>query len=242
MNQFFKVGAIATLGVASCLPLEAADFSVTPVRIFMSARDRAVAITVVNEGDEEVVMQADLYSWRQKPGGEDDLVLTEDLILSPPIVKLAPRSRQIVRLARLSAQPAAGQLTYRMIVREVPEAKPATTDLKLQIALAFSLPVFITPPGAKRQLSCGLERVAADTVNAVCENTGNAYAQPVSFKLVSPTDEQLASRDTGGYVLPDIKRSFAIKSQAARIPAGKSRLRVTLDDGTVQTFEATLAD
>lgn len=242
MTQYLKASAMAALLAAICLPLEAADFSVTPVRIFMAARDRAVAITVVNEGDEEVVMQADLYTWRQKPGGEDDLVLTEDMILSPPIVKLAPRSRQIVRLARLTAQPSAEQLTYRMIVREVPEAKAPSADLKLQIALAFSLPVFVTPPGAKRQLSCGVERVAADTVNAVCENKGNAYAQPVSFKLVSASDEPIASRDTGGYILPEVKRSFPMKSQAARIPAGRSKLRVTLDDGSVQSFDAALPD
>jgi len=242
MTQYLKAGATAVLCAVCCLPLEAADFSVTPVRIFMAARDRAVAITVVNEGDEEVVMQADLYTWRQKPGGEDDLALTEDLILSPPIVKLAPRSRQIVRLARLTAQPGTDQLTYRMIVREVPEAKAPSAELKLQIALAFSLPVFITPVGAKRQLACGLERVAPDTVNAVCENKGNAYAQPVSFRLLSANDEQIASRDTGGYILPDIKRSFPIKSQGASIPAGKGKLRVTLDDGTVQSFDATLAN
>ena len=168
--------------------------------------------------------------------------LTEDLILSPPIVKLAPRSRQIVRLARLTAQPGTDQLTYRMIVREVPEAKLPSAELKLQIALAFSLPVFITPAGAKRQLTCGLERAAPDTVNAVCENKGNAYAQPVSFRLVSALDEQIASRDTGGYILPDVKRSFPIKSQGAGIPAGKGKLRVTLDDGTVQSFDATLSN
>lgn len=242
MNQFFKAGAIATLCAICSFPSRSAEFSVTPVRIYMAARDRAVAITVVNEGDEEIVMQADLYTWRQKPGGEDDLVLTEDIILSPPIVKLAPRSRQIVRLARLSAQPTTDQLTYRMIVREVPEARPPSPDLKLQIALAFSLPVFITPPGAKRQLSCGIERAAPDTVNAVCENKGNAYAQPVSFKLLSAADEQVANRDTGGYLLPEIKRSFAIKSQGARIPAGRGKLRVTLDDGAVQNFDVVLPD
>lgn len=240
MNSFLKVGAVAVLTAVTCVSVLAGDFSVTPVRIFMEARDRAIAITVVNEGDEEIVMQADLYSWHQKPGGDDDLVLTEDMILSPPILKLAPKSRQIVRLARLGPAPASDQLTYRMIVREVPEAKPASKELKLQIALAFSLPVFITPPGAKRQLSCSVERVAADTVNAVCENTGKAYAQPVAFALVAENETQLALRDTGGYILPTIKRGFAMKSQGVPIPAGKGKLRVTLDDGTVQSFEAAL--
>ena len=240
MNTFLKAGVAAALAAGSCASVLAAEFSVTPVRIFMAARDRAVAITVVNEGDEEIVMQADLYSWRQKPGGEDDLVLTEDIILSPPILKLAPKSRQIVRLARLGAPPTTGQMTYRMIVREVPEAKPPSADLKLQIALAFSLPVFITPPGAKRQLSCSVERTGSDAVNAVCENTGNAYAQPVAFALVAESGAQIALRDTGGYILPDNKRAFPIKSQGAPFPAGKGKLRVTLDDGTVQSFEASL--
>jgi fimbrial chaperone protein len=242
MNQYFKAGALALLSASLCSYTLAAEFSVTPVRIFMTAKDRAVAITVTNEGDEEVVMQADLYSWTQKPGGEDELVLTEDMILSPPILKLAPKSRQVVRLARLTAQPAGKQLTFRMIVREIPEARPASKELTLQIALAFSLPVFVTPPGAKRELVCGIERVAPDTINAVCENKGNAYALPREFVLLAENSEKIASRDSGGYILPEVQRSFEIKRVGATIPPGKVKLQVALDDGTVQTFDATLRD
>jgi fimbrial chaperone protein len=100
-------------------------FSVTPVRIYLAPKDRATAITVQNDGDEEIVMQADIYTWKQKPGGEDDLALSEDLVLSPPILKIAPHARQVVRLAMVSAPKADRQLTYRLIVREIPEAKPA---------------------------------------------------------------------------------------------------------------------
>ena len=69
-------------------------FSVSPVRLFMQPRERAIAVTVTNESDEELVMQADVYLWKQKDGGEDELVLTEDMILNPPILKLAPRAKQ----------------------------------------------------------------------------------------------------------------------------------------------------
>ncbi|MBI2770307.1 MAG: molecular chaperone [Burkholderiales bacterium] len=242
MNHYLKAAALAALAMGLGPAALAAEFSVTPVRIFMEAKDRAIAVTVANEGTEEVVMQADLYTWKQKPGGEDDLVLTEDMILSPPILKLAPKTRQVVRLARLSAQPVGEQLTYRMIVREIPEARPASRELKLQIALAFSLPVFITPPGAKRQLQCVTQRVSPDTVNAVCENRGNAYAQPREFTLVAENGDKLASRDSGGYILPDIKRTFEIKREGAKIPAGKAKLQVALDDGTTQTFDAALPE
>jgi len=215
----------------------AGQFSVTPVRIFMATRDRAVAVTITNEGDEQLVMQADLFLWKQKPDGQDDLILTEDMFLSPPIIKLAPRARQVVRLARIKAGNTPEQLTYRMIVREVPEAKPPKPDLQLQIALAFSIPIFITPPGVKAKLDCAVERVAADTVKTVCQNSGNAYTYPVALQLTSSTGENIASRDSGGYILPGITRSFDIKREGAAIPGGKAKLVATLVDGTKQTFD-----
>jgi fimbrial chaperone protein len=240
LTGLISVFALALLAGAFPAASEAGVFSVTPVRIYMAPRDRAIAVTVTNEGDDELVMQADVYAWKQGPDGEDELVLTEDLILAPPIIKLAPRSRQVLRLAMLRPRPTAEQLTYRLIVREVPEAKPAEKQLQLQIALAFSLPVFITPPSAKRQLGCTIYRVAADTVRASCANTGTAYAQPREFALTSAAGEKLALRDSGGYILPTIKRSFDIKRADGAIPGGKAKLGVTLDDGTTQSFDVTI--
>jgi fimbrial chaperone protein len=221
----------------------AGQFSVSPVRIFMDAKERAIAITVTNEGDEQVVMQADVYSWKQKPGGEDDLVLSEDLILSPPIIKIPAKSKQVLRLARIRVTPAADQLTYRMIVREIPEARPNTAqNLQLQIALAFSLPVFITPPTAKRQLACAVERATGDTVKAVCENTGNAYAQLREITLTGAAGDKITAGNLSGYVLPGIRRGFDVKRNEGRIAGGKAKLAVSTDDGTTQTFDVVVPD
>jgi fimbrial chaperone protein len=230
--------ALALFGNA----VSAGQFSVTPVRIYMAAKDRATAITLTNEGDTELVMQADIYLWSQKPDGEEVLTLSEDMILAPPIIKLAPKARQVVRLAMLKPLSSAQQLTYRMIVREIPEARPPEKGVQLQIALAFSLPVFISPPGVKRQLVCDVQRSAPASVRALCENTGNAYAQPVDFQLLGANGDTLASRDSGAYLLPGIKRSFDIQRADGRIPGGKSRLKVTQDDGTTQTFDVVLPD
>jgi len=223
-------------------PAYAGLFTVTPVRIHMSHKDRAVAVTITNDGDEELVMQADIYVWKQKPDGGDELTPSEDLFLSPPIIKLSGKSRQVVRLARLSKTVMEQQLTYRMIVREVPEAKPVKSNIQMQIALAFSMPVFITPPNAKNKLDCSVARTAANSINATCENTGNAYAQLIDFALISEAGEKLAVRDTGGYILPGIKRTFDIRRADGRIPGGKARLAVTLDSGAKQTYDVTLTE
>ena len=221
----------------------AGQFSVSPVRIQMTARDRATAITLTNEGDSELVMQADIYQWKQKPDGQDDLQLSEDLILSPPILKLQPGSRQVVRLASLRPEPSGEQQTYRLIVREIPETQVTEGAVKLQIAMAFSLPVFISPPGAKRELLCTTERGETNSIRAFCENQGTAYAQPLEFVLKGADGAKLATREAGGYVLPGIRRGFELSvPTTGRIPAGSAQLIVRQDTGAAQTFDVTIPE
>ena len=102
-NTLRQAGVMGMLGVCLAAPVCAGNFSVTPVRIYMASKERASAITVNNDGDEELVMQADIYEWKQTPDGKDQLTLSEDMILSPPILKMAPRSRQVVRLISMIA-------------------------------------------------------------------------------------------------------------------------------------------
>ncbi len=226
-------------------PAGAGVFSVSPVRIYMSPQERATAVTVVNEGDETVVMQADLFVWRQTPGGDDRLEPTDELILSPPILTLAPRARQVVRLARLSKNPPAEQVTYRMIMREVVEARVKEGQQTVQVALAFSIPVFITPPKAKRLVECQAVRDSAGTggISASCTNSGAAYAQPREFVLKAGDGSVLASRDSGGYILPGARRAFELKratpadsATPAAAESGATALAVTFDDSVTEVF------
>lgn len=219
-------------------PAWAGVFSVTPVRIFMTPKDRAVAITIVNEGDTEVALQADINDWTQKADGTDELVLSEDMILSPPIIKLAPKARQVVRLALLKPADASRQLTYRMIVREIPEAIKSEATLQVPIALALSMPVFITPPVAKRDVTCTLDAKDAKNPQALCGNTGSAYAQVREITLQRGT-APLARFEGGSYLLPGAKKTIALKTTAA-LAAGNAELLVLFDDGKSQTFAVSL--
>ena len=227
---------LATLAAASTL---AGVFSVSPVRIYMTPRDRAVAVTLTNEGDTPAVLQADINSWIQRSDGTDELVLTDDLILSPPIIKLEPKGRQVVRLALLRPADASRQLTYRLIIREVPEVTVGKGKaIEVPIALALSMPVFITPPAAKRNISCMLQLKDAQTAEAVCANSGTAYAQVRSASL-KRGEQVLGSFEGGIYILPDARKNIAIKGSAA-LAAGAAELSVTFDDGQTASSRVTL--
>lgn len=242
---------------AKCLPLfaavaaalaspgaQAGSFSVSPVRIFMESRERATGVTVINEGDTDLVMQAELFEWKQKPDGTDELLPTQDLVLAPPILRLAKGARQVVRLANLRPPVPGEQLTYRMVVREVPEALAQSQQgVQIQVALAFSLPIFITPPGAKRALDCTATRTSPTAVRATCENRGQAYAQAATMTLTTPSGNTLLTSDIkGGYILPKVTRSFELAGEGSRIPGGPLKLQVTQDDGSKQVFDVRLPE
>jgi fimbrial chaperone protein len=232
------LAAIVLVLAAAAPDARAANFSVTPVRIYMKPQDRAVAVTVTNESDVPVVLQADIYAWSQKPDGADDLLLTEDLILSPPIIKLGAKARQVVRLARLMPPDASRQLTYRMIMREIPEASAPKDRIQVGIALALSMPVFITPPPAKREMACEAGGARQATLDVSCENRGTAYAQ-VREILVKQGDRVLGRFEGGAYILPGARKSMPVKLEGA-LPGGRLQLAVTYDDGRSDAFEVTV--
>ncbi|MGZ5180748.1 MAG: fimbrial biogenesis chaperone [Ramlibacter sp.] len=230
----------AALSVAA-LSASAAEFSVSPVRIYMTPRDRAVAVTVANEGDQPVVIQAELFDWSQKASGEDVLAPTDNIVLSPPIANIPPKSRQVLRLARVGPPPQGTEQTFRMVLREVPEARPADGSVKVQVALAFSIPIFVTPADAKKQVVCTARRLARDTAVAECQNDGRAYAQVRSLALLAPGGQKIVSRDMGSYLLPGVKRAFELKASTP-VASGPVQLQVGFDDATTQSFESTLSD
>jgi len=71
--------------------------SVLPVNIFFSPGQKATSLTVTNQGDKETAIQIRAYSWSQKEN-DDPLTATGDVVLSPPLARIAPGASQLVRL------------------------------------------------------------------------------------------------------------------------------------------------
>lgn len=236
--KVLALGLAVVLAGMAAPAVHAGVFSVVPVRIYMTPRDRAVAITVTNEGDTDMVLQAEINTWRQKPDGTDEQVASDDLVLSPPIIKLAPRARQVVRLARIAPPDLGQQLTYRLILREVPEAAPQKPGIQVAVALAISMPVFITPPNAKAAVQCEAARGAAAAIQVSCVNSGNAYAQLREVQL-RKGPQVMGKLDGGFYVLPGARKTIAVPVQQPLDP-GATQLTVTFDDGKSQNFDVVL--
>ena len=226
------------LGSATC---SAGAFSVTPVRLFFEPRDKAVAITLSNEGDEEVVLQTDVYQWTQSAEGKDQTEPTEDLIVSPPSLRMPPRSRQVIRLGLLVPRDKSRQMTYRLVVREIPEAERRKEGgLQVPIALVLNMPIFITPAGASRKLDCSWDTNPGAKPGLYCTNTGATYAQVRSAEIRRGTS-LLGQTDGSTYILAGARRSLPLQASSnSPLEPGAAELVLVYDDLKTETLNITL--
>jgi fimbrial chaperone protein len=217
----------------------AGSFSISPVRVFLEPRQRAAALTIVNGADTEVVLQADVLRWSQDGTGQDRLEPSDDVIVSPPILKVPAQGRQVVRLARLVAPHPQRQLTYRLLLREVPDTSRATQPgASLPIALVLSIPIFLSPAGAQPDVRCELQ--AGQPPQVACRNDGRAYAQLRELSVLR--EGQTLGRFEGVvYLLAGTHRVLPLQpgDPAAWIP-GEAQIQLRLEDLRPRSFAATL--
>lgn len=236
-GRWRKRALTLTVAALALVPALAAagSFSVVPVRILVPPGKRAVAVTLTNLGDAPLTLNAELYDWKQRPDGTDQLTPTDDLVLAPPVIHLAPKAQQVVRLALLRAPDPQVQLAYRMIVREMPQpAALANPAVAIPVSLAMNLPVFVTPPGGSWKVEC-TDQPAAASVEVRCRNDGNAAAVVRSARLES--GGKVVARFAGAaYILPGNARPIALEPRLdpAVLPG---KLVLTFEDDHQATFE-----
>lgn len=148
----------------------ATTLSVAPTRLELAPDRPAAAVTVTNDGKAPVLVQVETFAWRASPATAD-LEPTRELLAVPPLLRLAPGEKQLVRVARRSNTPLQVEETYRLLVSEVPEGGERGG---VRLALRLSLPVFVTPPGARAAPRWRLHRDHAGLVLEV-RNLGTAH-------------------------------------------------------------------
>jgi len=143
----------------------AQSLAILPVTIQMEPGQMATLLTVINQGPVETAVQIRAFSWNQADG-TDQLVTSDDIMVSPPLATIQPGATQIVRL--VLRNPIVGREgTYRILLDQIP---PPAEPGVVQVALRMSLPVFAEPA----------TRVAADLKFHIEHENGQAYLVAVN--------------------------------------------------------------
>lgn len=218
----------------------AAQFSIEPLMLTLPAGKLATSLTLGNAGAAPVTVQAEIAAWNQD-GGEDALAPTSDLVVSPPIFKLEPGARQVVRVGRLKRATAPSrEVAYRIKLTEVP---PQATDNPKPVAtyMQVSLPVFV--PAAKRDARPALEfqpqRQAGGALSLAFSNPGPVHDKVTRIAVIQD-GKTLAERALNYYVLAGAKRTFEFPGALKAAKAGPVEIQVRLD-GRNRTLTQILA-
>jgi len=213
------------LALAACLfsaATSAGSFNIAPIRIELPAARRAASLEIQNTGDAPAQLQVERFLWKRDNGGNDDLEATEAFVVTPPIFTLQPGQRQIVRVLMQVPPDPRRETAYRLILQETPLGDPAPNTVATLLRL--SLPVFVTPPGAKPDLAWRLVRDGG-AVQLEAENRGQAHA--FVSQVRTPDGAPLK---VDGYLLAGEQRRWPIDG-------APQRLQVTLRDGTESVIE-----
>lgn len=217
--RLLRHAALLALAFA-CAAAAASGLQVSPVTLTLQPAQNADGLWLSNTGDDVVHAQVRVYHWTQE-GGVEKLTSTRALLISPPILQLAPSDRQLIRVIRAAPPTGAVEDAYRVIIDELPVAVQEKKGL--QFMLRYSVPIFFASPAAPAaapQLVWSLQREGDQAVLEVA-NSGAMHAQLADLKFVDTTGRRTQLHaGLMGYVLPGARMRWPLKSSAEVLALG----------------------
>jgi fimbrial chaperone protein len=210
MNKLLQGLLAASFLAISAASSDATSLAVSPITVEVTAPGSTSRVTLENGGTEVLAAQVRIFKWVQK-NGKDELVATRDVVASPPIVKIQPGSKNVVRLVRTSKSPVVTEETYRLLVSEVPTPEQAAKR-SISLAIQHSIPVFFVPGRGAAQLSWNARLVKGKLI-VEAANAGTRRAKLFGMSVVLPGGKQIEiAEGLAGYVLPDSRKIWIARS------------------------------
>jgi fimbrial chaperone protein len=224
--------------LATATPAVAGTFSISPIRVELTAQQRTEALTVRNESDDkQVVVQAQVFEWSQRDG-QETLTETRDVIVTPPVFSMAANAQQIVRVAVRRSADTKRELTYRLILQEVPPEAPKNFT-GLQVALRLSLPIFIAPLNKSAPNLLWDSKWQPDgSLQVTARNQGDMHAQVVDFTVEAKGSTASMKNSVVKYVLPGATTTWTLQppadvQQSTTLKQSALVLRGASDNGAI---------
>lgn len=190
-----------------------AGLQVVPTTVDLKAGKMSEGLWLSNTGTEALQVQVRVNRWTQGKDG-DRLTPSREIVASPPVTAIPPGGKQLVRIVRTGAPPAASEEAYRLIINELPRTTLYPDRRRsggLSFMLQYSVPVFIHPAGTTAMapaLTWRLRRTSTGTRIEI-SNQGNRHAQLTDLSYVAHNGKRtLLKNGMLGYVLPHATLSW----------------------------------
>lgn len=199
-----RQSALAYLSSLFCIvsPALAGGLQIAPVSLTLRGTQNADGIWLSNEGGTPLNAQVRVWRWTQS-GYNDRLSIVQGLVISPPMLTLAPGEKQLVRVIRTDSSTRNAEEAWRLFVDELPPAKREKNQI--QFVMRYSVPVFVQSAGltdATPKLHWTLVQADGKAFIEV-NNQGSSHAQLAQATYVQANGaRKVISPGLLGYVLP----------------------------------------
>ena len=167
-----------------------ANFLIWPIYPVIESHEKAVPVWLENVGDDSSMVQIRVFKWTQN-NGQDEYENQQEVIASPPIVKIQAASKQMIRLVKSNSNAAESkEHSYRIIIDELPFDMDANKERsQVSFKMRYSLPLFVYGKG----LGSGR------TDESIKLNAKNPLAKPIlKWSVVSELNKEYLKIDNIG--------------------------------------------
>ncbi len=243
---FMRRAVLALFTLGAGYAHAASSVLIWPIDPVLEADQQASALWLENRGTETANLQIRVFGWSQN-GYEEQYQNQRDVIGSPPLAKIEPGQKQLVRLTRTKAVPPGQELAYRIIIDEIPSAQPPSaeggkTAAAIRFQMRYSVPLFAYGAGlwskedSTRQRDpkgIGLPQLTWRTVAVdgrpyvEVRNQGAVHARLTDVAIKQGGQNKPLAEGLLGYVLP----GAVMRWPAPGALAGDSALQVRVNGG-----------
>ena len=224
------LGLMAIINVSA----EAGTLRVSPVRLDVAAAAAAATtVTLRNDGNRPIMVQARVFRWVQS-NGEERLEPTRDVVVSPPMAKLQPGAKSVVRVVRTSRSPVQGEETYRVLIDELPAVQDRTSTVSMVVRQ--SIPLFFIGQGLRgANLAFAIQRRGAHSGDLVVTNHGDRSLRLADLAVVNGSGQAVTlAKGLVGYVHGRSTMRFPLRSGNLKAVTGRqARLLATSELGRI---------
>ena len=214
-----KLLGIGLVGMLS-MPVSYAAFTISPIRVDLTPKQKVVSLQVTNTSVEDISIQVNLVEWKQEQEKEFQDQISRDVLVTPPIFKVEPQQTQILRLGLRRPFDATKELSYRLFLKEIEKPLPENFQ-GFRMIQQVSLPVFVQPQQiAQPQLQWRLQAQDQSSLKLSVENVGTAHSQMTELSLKFK-DGEVLQKQGNFYVLPQGVLSWMIPKKL-KVSVGES--------------------
>lgn len=230
VRRLSSYGFLAALAVLAAGPAAAQSLGISPVTLQLAPGQAATSLTVTNQGDRPTAIQLRAFAWSHAKGA-DELIPSDQLVVSPPIATIAPGATQLVRLM-LRRAPQGNEGSFRILLDQIPAAAEPGV---VQVALRVSMPVFAAPKTRiAPQLKYHFEHRGGVSY-LVAVNLGTRHETVRDVRLTTGDGRLFKTAETvSPYVLAGATRAWPIVEPGFGTAAGSTaRLSARGDMGAI---------